>query len=396
MSSMENTAEAPNAASNGQAGAPVDKSLTLKPERLVGSPACLNCGTGLQGPYCYFCGQPDRNFMRFFPALLRDLMEDFLDLDSRFARTMKPLLFRPGRLTSDFLEGRRFRYTPPLRLYIFSSLLFFLMAATLSTNATHVHEDETDDSLNWNVQIGSDSPVVDEDLTTVLEEMEKSGDLPMSAENLETLIEHADKTADTSSDTHSEDGDLDEIYFNELPWDRETNPLIIPGVPDFINSWVNDEIEQSPQKAREIEKNPNLIIDKIFDVLPVSMFILLPVAALLFKFWYLFAKRYYIEHLILALHNHAYIFVSLIIVLIMGIFEDACIALDWKRAAEGFGWAGIVVMSWIPFYFLFALKRVYRQGWPLTLLKYGAIGICYVMLLGLVTSIAAVASFVML
>ena len=57
-----------------------DPSLTLKPARLAGSAACLNCGTGLQGPYCHYCGQPDRNFLRFFPALMRDLLEDFLDL----------------------------------------------------------------------------------------------------------------------------------------------------------------------------------------------------------------------------------------------------------------------------------------------------------------------------
>ena len=65
-------------------------SLSLKARKLAGSEQCLNCGTGLKGPFCYFCGQPDRNFMRFFPVLLRDLMEDLLDLDSRFMRTNAP------------------------------------------------------------------------------------------------------------------------------------------------------------------------------------------------------------------------------------------------------------------------------------------------------------------
>jgi len=113
----------------------VDPALTLAARKLAGSARCLNCGTELKGPFCYYCGQPDRNFMRFFPALLRDLMEDLLDLDSRFMRTLKPLLFKPGRLTRDYMEGRRFRYTPPMRLYIFSSIAFFLLAALLSSNA---------------------------------------------------------------------------------------------------------------------------------------------------------------------------------------------------------------------------------------------------------------------
>ena len=54
--------------------------FTLAARKLAGSASCLNCGTELKGPFCYYCGQPDRNFMRFFPALLRDLMEDLLDL----------------------------------------------------------------------------------------------------------------------------------------------------------------------------------------------------------------------------------------------------------------------------------------------------------------------------
>ena len=111
-----------------QALAPApEKNLTLAAKKLAGSVRCLNRGTELKGPFCYYCGQPDKNFMRFFPALLRDLLDDLLDLDSRFMRTLKPLMLKPGRLTRDYMDGRRFRYTPPMRLYIFSSIAFFLL-----------------------------------------------------------------------------------------------------------------------------------------------------------------------------------------------------------------------------------------------------------------------------
>ena len=91
-------------------------------------------------------------------------------------------------------------------------------------------------------------------------------------------------------------------------------------MPDFVNDWVNDEIEESPQKGKEIEANPNLIIDKVFEVLPVTMFILLPIVALLLKFWYLFAGKYYIEHLILALHNHSFLFVVFLLSMVINSF----------------------------------------------------------------------------
>ena len=106
MTSQDNQAEAPGKAEESTAlparesRPATDRALTVAPDRLAGSPQCLNCGTTLQGPFCHYCGQPDRNFLRFFPVLLRELLEDFLDFDSRFMRTMKPLLFKPGKLLS--------------------------------------------------------------------------------------------------------------------------------------------------------------------------------------------------------------------------------------------------------------------------------------------------------
>ena len=91
MSSEQQIANDPGSEGHLPVPAP-DESLTLARKKLAGSAQCLNCGTELKGPFCYYCGQPDRNFMRFFPVLLRDLMEDLFDLDSRFMRTIKPLL----------------------------------------------------------------------------------------------------------------------------------------------------------------------------------------------------------------------------------------------------------------------------------------------------------------
>jgi len=123
-----------------------NKALTISENRLAGSATCMNCGTELMGPFCYYCGQPDKNFMRFFPVLLRELLEDFMDFDSRFMRTIKPLLFRPGRLTRDYLDGKRFRYVPPLRLYIFSSIAFFFLAAILAGDAITIQSEVDGDT----------------------------------------------------------------------------------------------------------------------------------------------------------------------------------------------------------------------------------------------------------
>jgi len=386
----------------------LNKSLTIPPKRLKGSPRCLNCGTELQGPFCYYCGQPDKNFLRFFPVLLRELMSDFLDLDSRMMRTLKPLLLHPGKLTRDYLDGRRFRYTPPLRLYIFASMAFFILAAMLA--ASNITIDSGDDALSngsGNIHIGVDN---EEELEKVRETLNKLE--PGPADKLDVSIAGATVTdeaapaeeAETEDDSieiqvnlgDDEDEGEDKISFNDEPWDRETNPVIIPLIPDFINNWINDEIEESPQKGKEIEANPNLIIDKIFDVLPAATFILLPLVALLFKFWYLFSGKYYVEHLILALHNHSFLFV----VFLLSMLSNS-LAGWFEPSEEGMittvvFWFNIALFTWAPIYFLLSLKRVYQQGWSLTVSKYLVIGLSYLVLLGLTTSVAAALSFVLL
>jgi len=364
-----------------------DPSLTLEPRRLSGSAHCLNCGTTLQGPFCHYCGQPDKNLLRFFPVLLRELMEDFLDFDSRFMRTMKPLLFRPGKLTRDYLDGRRFRYTPPLRLYIFSSIACFFMAALLATEGIVVDiNGEEGEEVVSGIHIGKmDDPKVQEALAQLD---------PESRRKVDEALEKAAQAGEDESDPEA--GSDNGININGKPWDRETNPFIIEWMPDWVNDWVNDEIEQSPQKGREIAKNPDLIKEKVFDVLPATMFMLLPIVALLFKFWYLFARKYYVEHLIFALHNHSFLFVMLLIAMLLNALAGWLEPAGEGHIHQAVLAASIAITIWVPLYFLVSLKRVYQQGWGMTLSKYCLIGISYILLLSLATVFVALLSFVLL
>lgn len=360
-----------------------DKTLTLAAKKLAGSDKCLNCGTELKGPFCYYCGQPDRNFLRFFPVLLRDMLEDLLDLDSRFMRTIKPLLIKPGKLTRDYMQGRRFRYAPPMRLYIFSSIVFFLLAAFMSSDAISIGQAKNSDGF---IHITADN-----------EEQQKAVDEALAnlPENIRGQINSGQENAGQEVDDSNE-FNLGSIQFNEKPWDRETNPIDIRWLPDWINEKINDEIEESPQKAEQINDNPNLIIDKVFDILPATMFILLPAVALIFKFWYLFARRYYVEHLIFSLHNHSYLFVSLILIILANVVANLLRAQGYAGAATGADWVAVAVGVWVPVYLLISLRVVYQQGWLLTIGKFAVIGISYLTLLTMVTSGVAIASFVLL
>ena len=92
-----------------------------------GSALCANCHAPLTGPYCAACGQSRVRGDRSVAHLLRNLIEDVISFDSRVLRTARALVLRPGELTRAFREGRTQPYVPPVRLYLFVSLLFFLI-----------------------------------------------------------------------------------------------------------------------------------------------------------------------------------------------------------------------------------------------------------------------------
>jgi hypothetical protein len=93
----------------------------------IAPPACLNCGAVLHGRYCSDCAQAADDHHRPILRLLWEGIESVTHLDGRLATTLPPLLFNPGALARDHLEGRRARHVPPFRLFLVSLLLFMLV-----------------------------------------------------------------------------------------------------------------------------------------------------------------------------------------------------------------------------------------------------------------------------
>lgn len=90
---------------------------------------CKNCETPLEANFCPQCGQKNIDLERPLPQLLGEAVREAFDVDGRAIRTLWTLIRRPGVLTSEFLAGRRKLYSPPFRLYLVISVLFFVVAA---------------------------------------------------------------------------------------------------------------------------------------------------------------------------------------------------------------------------------------------------------------------------
>jgi hypothetical protein len=99
---------------------------------------CRNCGAVLSGRFCANCSQAADVHVPSTRELLHELLEGLTHSDSRLWRTLKFLWFKPGKLTQEFIAGRRVSYLPPFRLYLVVSVIFFLMASLLHSKSVEV------------------------------------------------------------------------------------------------------------------------------------------------------------------------------------------------------------------------------------------------------------------
>jgi hypothetical protein len=93
---------------------------------------CANCGTTLGGRFCANCGQ-DAHVQLTVRHFFEEVIEGLLHLDSTFWRTFRPLLFRPGLITEQYLAGRRKYYAPPFRTYLVISVVYFLLSSLFAS-----------------------------------------------------------------------------------------------------------------------------------------------------------------------------------------------------------------------------------------------------------------------
>lgn len=96
------------------------------PASLSATTRCLNCNAEINSEYCPSCGQRDLDFKKDWRGLVGEYASSFLNIDGKVPQGIIRLLFLPGAMTAAFLDGKRASQMPPLRLYLFASLIFFL------------------------------------------------------------------------------------------------------------------------------------------------------------------------------------------------------------------------------------------------------------------------------
>lgn len=281
--------------------------------------ACPNCGALKQGRFCTVCGQNDRDYLQsLFPVLSHILAETF-EADSRVWRTLGGLFFRPGFLSLEFSRNRRAHYLSPFRLYLFTSLLFFLVLSLLTVDGPK--QDDGPGLIQMGV--GEEEKEVEANLEAI--ETLKRGLGEDRAGKIDEILARPESSLPrmllvvNAEALAGGDAGLDE------PFD-----LFVAGqlVDVFHAPWP-------------------VVRDRFVGYLPVAMFLVLPLYALMLKVVFFRRHRFYAEHLVFSMHIHTIAFV----VFGVGLVTPS----NWPVID------GVLLLALTAYYFM-ALKRFYATG----------------------------------
>lgn len=380
---------------------------------------CANCGAALQGEFCHACGQSMHSVLKPIHGMLEETLDIVLNVDGRVIHTLPPLLLKPGFLTLQYFSGRRVRYIPPFRLmFVLSLLAFFVIQLRLDALADridpllHARVSTADDQFENARTAGDVHNVLNSQLAD-LDRVRKIARLPqitvkemgvdaqkIRAQANQRLAElHASPVSAASSlpaaatafkDTAMSDTTRDGA-------DEITHPVTIPWLPDAANERLTQfgkhalanwhAYKHGDAAVRDASRQR--VISGFFGVLPPTMFVMMPIFALLLKLFYVFKRRLYIEHLIVVLHSHAFLFLNLLLGVLASMLA-AWVTPHVAWLAHPINWIVGVLWLWAPIYLLIMQKRIYRQGWPMTVVKYLAIGWCYCWMLTFALLVAGV------
>jgi hypothetical protein len=338
------------------------------------SPNCLNCGGRLRGQYCGTCGQRSRSRLISLWELISDAFGDLLELDSRLWQTLVPLLIRPGRLTHDYLQGRRARYMPPFRMYLVLSLLFFVVAFFDPNDELGLlFEPEPETTA---AQEAAETAAAAEQAQEVIDELTEQGIITEDELPTELKIDENGFrfTFDEDGTEAESDCNVDETDIEELPgW--------------LARRLTVERLQRVCERTRL--DDGEVLKDNLVDNIPAALIVLLPLMAFVLKALYPLSKRYYVEHLLFFVHFHAFFFLILTLQIL---FVRLSVMLGIPEAV--YTLTVVVISFYMAIYLFVSMRRVYGQGRIITFLKYVALVTAYSMGFALtMLSALAIAAF---
>jgi hypothetical protein len=330
---------------------------------------CTNCGAPLIGPYCAMCGQ-ERNSPRHpVSVFIRGLFDEIVNFDGRGLRTAAALIARPGELSLAFQQGRRRRYIPALRLYLFVSVIFFLVLGATGLAIAQLQIVATPAATMTDASGRSFLVAKDRKPVPIPDWMAREPGPHYSTEPHVYFFARI-------GDFHNH---LSPAALANL--DRDMRRGGRSDAPGAWGVWVKSRVLHA---LDALAVNPAAVNGPLTVWIPRVLFVLLPLYALLLAtFYWRQRKRYFlVDHLVFSLNIHSFVFVAILL------------GVGVAQLMSG-QWAALATLAAIGLYILLAIRRFYRQSWFWTCAKFAGISSAYTMFF-LFPAIAAIIMFSLL
>lgn len=354
---------------------------------------CLNCGTFVTGKYCQQCGQENVEPKDTVFGLIQHFVYDMTHFDGMFFSTLKLLLFRPGMLTKKYVEGKRASYLNPIKMYVFTSAVFFIIFFTFLNPVKAIKDDSATAKLNELRETREDliqtrdssydiinKPAMDRaiqqtdssiaSLALLAEEEERNGEgtkrlkdsILVKTPRIGITIDSGNLRSRATGGTGFLEGltfrnvQAYQAYQHQLPDSLKDKTLKKAIVYRMIKiKGQGDEDRLEPVRA---------YLDRFFHAFPQLLFVSLPIVAFILKLLYLRRKQFlYVDHVIFTVHLFCAAF---IFILLMALGSKLRTATGWGLM----GFINMVLVLLIYFYEYKALRNFYGQGRLKTIAKF--------------------------
>ena len=308
---------------------------------------CLNCDTQVIGRFCHTCGQENIEPKETIWHLVSHFLNDVTHFDGKFFSSLKHLVFKPGFLSKEYVAGKRASNLNPIRMYLFTSAIFFLIFFSL-------YKIDEKNIKTTSVFLGKTTREINKMDSAQLSEFSKKINKGKPLGRAEVLAR-----MDSAMSFRMIPGNINSK--------KEYDSLLKSGAKK--HNWIERQLVYKNLEIKEKYGSDSKIVlaalgNKFVHSLPQMLFVLLPLFALILKLIYIRRKQfYYVDHVIFTIH--LYIFIFLVMLVIFGV--NKIISLShwaWLRYISS-----ILVIS-IFFYFYKALRNFYKQRRAKTIFKY--------------------------
>lgn len=318
---------------------------------------CLNCGETVEERYCPNCGQENIELHDSAIHLFIHFVQDIFHYDGKWWHTLRGLIRKPGLVAAEYLDGKRVINIQPIRFYILTSTVFFLLLFYI---------------VQPPKESGNHNPVVELNKRMYFLKKEKK-ERAIKGDTIEinALIESLQCQIDSISPPEADTSSVNDLKLSLGSEESNTNDL------DSAGWFERLALTKLEERRKEVEeKNPGDsgagwldFLMELFHKLPQFIFLSLPFFAFFLKLLYFNSPRkLYVEHLIFSFYQYSYLYFLLTCYFLVSWMADKA---GNETLTDIVDYLNTLLILYLFIYLALAMKRFYGGRKRYLILKYG-------------------------